>query len=207
MTEQAYIQLAVEGDLDEIVLRKVIRHSSCPFEIYVCHGKKGKGFLRKRILQYANAAEKGAKPFIVLTDLDMQECAPLLVGEWLPSDYKRLLLRVAVREVEAWLMADGDNLARFLGITRSIIPQNPEDVENPKQVLINCARRSRTRGIHDDIVPYPETTSRIGKNYNGRLIEFVEGYWSIEDARQKAPSLDRALKSIHHFYDALSKRC
>ena len=206
MTEQAYVQLAVEGSLDEIVLRKVIRHSSCPFAICACHGKKGKEFLRTRIRKYASATE-GVMPFIVLTDLDMQECAPLLVREWLPSGYRRLLLRVAVREVEAWLMADRNNLARFLGISRLVIPENPEGVEDPKQALINCARYSKTRGIRDDIVPYPETTSNIGKNYNGRLIEFVERHWSVENARQKAPSLDRALKSIRRFYDMLSKCC
>ncbi len=205
MTEQ-YVQLAVEGDLDERIMRKIIADSSCPFVVHACYGKQGKGFLRKRILQYARATEKGATPFIVLTDLDMQECAPILVSDWLPHSFKRLLLRVAVREVEAWLMADRNNLARFLRISRSVIPENPEGVENPKQALINCARCSRTRGIRDDIVPYPETTSRIGKNYNGRLIEFVENHWSVDNARRTALSLDRALNSVRRFYDEISAR-
>ena len=67
---------------------------------------------------------------------------------------------VAVREVEAWLLADRKHLAHFLHVPITQIPLAPEELENPKQTLVNLARKSRVRSIQKDMVPRPEVAAR-----------------------------------------------
>jgi hypothetical protein len=53
--------------------------------------------------------------------------------------HPNLLLRVAVREVEAWLFAHKTAFAEFLGVSRDLIPDNVEQVENPKEFVVTLA--------------------------------------------------------------------
>ncbi len=63
----------------------------------------------------------------------------------MPDPAPYMCFRVAVREVEAWLLADREQIARFLSIARSRVPQSPETLDNPKQRLVELARHSRRR--------------------------------------------------------------
>lgn len=113
MTTPIPIQLAVEDDLSEAVLRKILSTSGRPYAVGTCYLGRGFGYLRKTIHGFNNAA-KGT-PYLVLTDLDQAECPPNLIGAWLQVPiHANLVFRVAVREVEAWLLADRAGLARFL---------------------------------------------------------------------------------------------
>lgn len=93
-------------------------------------------------------------PWIVLVDLDSDhDCAPPLRAAWLPHPAPQMCFRVAVRAVEAWLMADAERLAAFIGVARRRISADPEREENPKRAMVNLARSSRasrvpeTRGL------------------------------------------------------------
>ena len=110
------IAAAVEGIVDEAVVRKLIAHAGAtPGDVY---GRQGKSFLRQRIAGYNNAAQR--MPWIVLVDLDLDnDCAPPLRDAWLPQPAPYLCFRVAVRKVEAWLLADAERLASFLRVARS----------------------------------------------------------------------------------------
>ena len=133
MTTPIPIQLAVEDDLSEAVLRKILSTSSRPYAVGTCYLGRGFGYLRKTIHGFNNAA-KGT-PFLVLTDLDQAECPPELIRTWLQAPiHSNLLFRVAVREVEAWLLADQAGLARFLGIRRALVPQSVDAIPDPRRV-------------------------------------------------------------------------
>jgi len=54
---------------------------------------------------------------------------------------------VAVREVEAWLLADGTNFSRFLRVQEGALPKDVEAIKDPKACLIGLARKSRSREI------------------------------------------------------------
>ena len=71
---------------------------------------------------------------MVLTDLDMGECAPTLLNEWLlvPTHHNPLF-RVAVREVESWVLADRDRFAKFIGIRKTLVPVNADAIDDPKR--------------------------------------------------------------------------
>jgi hypothetical protein len=193
MTEPVVVFASVEGIVDEAVVRKLIVHAGGrPGTVY---GKNGKPFLRRQIHGYNNAARR--LPWIVLVDLDRDaECAPPLCKEWVPDPSLYLCFRVAVREVEAWLMADTESLASFLGVGRSRLAADPEQIFEPKTELVNLARHSRRRDIRKDMVPRERSGRQVGPAYASRLIEFVETRWRPEVAAQAAESLRRAVDCL-----------
>lgn len=196
------VSLAVEGVLDEAVLRHLLSQSGRQFTVGACYGKRGKDYLRQNVTRFNYAAAH--KPFIILTDLDEEDCPPGLLSRWLPQGHHaNLVLRIAVREVESWLLADRDHLAEFMGIAGADIPQWPDGQHDPKALLIDLARRSRRRDIREDLVPVPGSTSKVGRNYVGRLIQFVRSAWRVDNAaRQRSASLDRAIKALQAFMPA-----
>ncbi len=168
------------------------------FEVGSCFRRRGFGYLRKKIEGFNNAA-KGT-PFLVLTDLDQSECAPILMRKWLISPKQaNLIFRVAVRAVESWLLAHRKALARFLGIPENQIPSNPDEIENPKQFLMQLAAKSRKREVREAIVPAPGSTAFIGPDYNGKLIEFVEREWQVFEAAKYYSQPGKGLCGDNHF--------
>ncbi len=192
------IHLAVEDLLSEAVLRVLLKQSGKSFEIGSCFRRRGFGYLRKKIEGFNNAA-KGT-PFLVLTDLDQSECAPILLKEWLTSPKQsNLIFRIAVRAVESWLLAHRKALAKFLGISENQISTTPDEIDNPKQFLMQLAAKSRKREVREALVPSAGSTASIGPDYNGKLIEFVERDWEVREAAKYSPSLNRAFKEITSF--------
>jgi len=193
MTEGIVISAAVEGNLDEAVVRKLITHAGAtPGDVY---GKQGKAFLRQKISAYNNASRR--MPWIVLVDLDCDaDCAPQLRNAWLSDQSPRLCFRIAVREVEAWLIADVERLSIFIGVARQSIPADPESLRDPKTTMVNLARASRRREILEDMVPREGSGRREGPAYSSRLVEFVIYQWRPDVAAIHSESLARAIRCI-----------
>jgi hypothetical protein len=193
MTELVVVSAAVEGIVDEAVVRKlIVQTGGRPGTVY---GKNGKPYLRRQIEGYNNAAKR--LPWLVLVDLDRDaECAPPLCEQWLPDPALYLCFRVAVREVEAWLMADGESLSSFLSVARSRIAAEPEQLFDPKTEMVNLARHSRRRQIREDMVPRERSGRQVGPAYASRLMEYVETGWRPEVAAQRAESLRRAIDCL-----------
>jgi hypothetical protein len=181
--------IAVEGPLDEYVLRRVTAYLGV--RVLDCYGKRGKESIKKNLNGYNNAARNNK--WLVLVDLNnTAECAPALADEWLPSP-NFMLFNVAVREIEAWLLADPRNFSEFLQVPLQRIPTHPESVENPKEFIVSLARRSRSKIIKADLVPGKGSTARVGPSYNECLKAFVHYNWDINAAASNAPSLDRLI--------------
>lgn len=191
MMSQILINLAVEDELSEAVLRRILVHTDRPFYVCTCYRKGGYDYLKRSISGFNKAAR--FIPYLVLTDLDQAQCPPVLIREWLNHPkHPNLLFRVAVREVEAWLLADGPGVARFLGIAPSLAPHSVETLPDPKQALINLARKSRRKALREAIVPPPDSTRKQGPDYNGALLPFVH-QWNIAEAIRNSPSLRRTV--------------
>ncbi len=187
------VNIAVEGDLDEALLKKVL--NSIGIEVVPVYGKRGKSNLRENAPRYNLAAQHGR--WIVLVDLNNEaECPPPLINSWLPTRNQNLQLRVAVRTIEAWLLAERDEIARFLAVSKQRIPLYPENEDKPKRILINIARHSRSKAIRTDIVPKDGSTAIQGPGYTTCLIEFAIKYWNPERAASNASSLKRSIKSL-----------
>ena len=188
-----FIDVAVEGETDEAIARRLIGHAGG--RIGKVRGGKGKAYLRRRIAAYNSAARYS--PWFVLVDLDSDaDCAAALRSAWLSSLAARLCFRIAVREVEAWLMADAESLARYLNVPRARVPRDPEGREDPKGDMVGLARRSRRRELREDMTPGADSRGREGPAYAGRLVEYAETAWRPEVAAQHSDSLRRAIACL-----------
>jgi hypothetical protein len=192
------VDLAVEDELSEFVVLRLLEVTNRSYHVGTTYRRGGFGYLRRTINGW-NAAAKG-KPFIVLTDLDNAPCPPDLIAEWLTSQPSpNLIFRVAVREVEAWLLADANNLAGFLRIPAMYVPQNPDHVADPKAALIELARQSRLKYIRDSLLPRQGSTAKQGPGYNECLGAFVRENWDPKAASSQSLSLARALRHFEKF--------
>ncbi len=189
----AVIHTAVEGPTDEAVAVRLIRHvGAVAGDVY---GKQGKPHLRAKVSGYNRAARHA--PWLVLVDLDRDaDCAPALRAAWLLEPAPLLCFRIAVRAIEAWLLADADGIAQFIAITRSKVPENPEALPDPKSALVGLARQSRRRDIRVDMTPREGSGLAVGPAYTSRLIEFVSQHWRPAEAAKRADSLARAIRCL-----------
>ena len=64
---------------------------------------------------------------------------------------------------------------------------------DPKQKLVNIARKSRSKSIRDALVPEQNSTAQVGKLYSFEIKRFVRDFWSINTARVNSKSLDKCL--------------
>lgn len=188
------ISAAVEGIVDEAVARRLILFAGAI--LGPVYGRQGKQFLQHRISGYNAAAMRA--PWIVLVDLNGNDaCAPALSAAWLERPASvYLCFRVAVRAVEAWLLADGERIADFLRVRIANIPVNPEDLANPKETMVALARASRRMDIRRDMVPRDGSGRPVGPAYSSRLIEFASKSWRPEIATKRAASLARAVDCL-----------
>lgn len=202
MNGSLIIPAAVEGIVDEAVAKKlIIEAGGTPGAVY---GKTGKPSLLRKIQAFNNAARRW--PWLVLVDLDHDaDCAPPFCAQWVPLYAPFLCFRVAVREVEAWLLADAESLAGFLGVRPGMIPADPERLDDPKRAMVNLARRSRRRAIKEDMVPREGSSRSVGPAYASRLIEFVQTSWRPDEAGKQAASLRRAMDNLQRIIADLQR--
>lgn len=189
MTE---LYLATEDPLSEAVADRLVLESGPGLQVAVRMGRQGNGYLRKKLPELIRLAQK--IPVFLLTDLDRCECPIALINSWdnrgnLPA---MMLFRVAVRETEAWILADGVGLSEFSGIPQSKIPSSPETLDDPKRELINLISRYGKKSIKQKILPAEGAMAKVSSSYNSTLSAFVKETWDPARAATRADSLARA---------------
>jgi hypothetical protein len=193
MTKVVTISAAVEGTVDEAVARRLILFAGgCLGPVHV---KQGKQSLQQRVGGYNDAAKYA--PWMVLVDLDNDHvCAAQLRAAWLAQQAPCLCFRIAVRAVEAWLLADFEAIATFLRVARGKIPREPEILDNPKATIVALAQGSRRPEVREDMVPRNGSGRSVGPAYSSRLIEFASLSWRPAAAAARAESLRRAIDCL-----------
>lgn len=183
----------------------MFEQSSRTFAVGNCLGHEGSGYLKKNMRKF-NKAARGI-PFFVLTDLDQTDCPPKLINRWLTvPKHDNLIFRIAVREIESWLLAHREAFASFLGIQKSQIPLSPDDLEDPKSFLLKLTKKSKKQSLKKAIVPAIGSTAKIGPDYNGVLISFVHNFWQVKEASKNSSSLNRAFSAIKAFRPVWTKK-
>jgi hypothetical protein len=192
------ITAAVEGLVDEALLRRLCTAGGAT--VAQVYGRYGKSYILKRLSGYNYSAR--FRHWVVLLDLDDDaQCAPDAVLRWLPEPARLMRLRVAVKEAEAWLLADAERMSRFLGLPLGEMPTSPEDLEAPKRFVVELARRSRRRAIREDMVPLLGSGQAVGPAYTSRMIEFirdVDSGWRPSVAAEHCSSLRKCIAAISH---------
>ena len=193
MTQRSII-LAVEDVLGEAVSVRIL--ASLGIAVTQRLGLKGKSYLQRKA-QSLNQTARGFAVFM-LTDQDSPNpCPPQLIRSWIKGPrHPHFFLRIAVMEVEAWVMADREGMAGFLSIPPSRIPLDTDALTHPKEFLVSLARSSNKARLRADLVPKPGATSKVGPGYNARLGEFVRLHWNVERASQASNSLKRTLARL-----------
>ena len=193
------ITLASEDDLSESSAKRLIGQYAPQAEIILSMVLEGIKNV-KALIRDLNQIALYQNPVLVLADLDNPQRCP---GDLVRHMTERLRVapdlhvRLAVPEIESWLLADRAGIAQWLGIAENTAPRNPEDLTDPKRTLVQLAGRSRNRGLREAMAPRRVLgTHRTGPNYNQAVGEFVSRLWNPEVARLNAPSLDRAITRI-----------
>lgn len=192
ITNSIRVGLATEDELSEAIgkclISKIIGISSENIDPY---RDSGSGYLSSKMDTWCQMANR--KIMVVLTDLDNGLCANALRQKWLNKrkEPPNLLLRVAVREIESWVIADHEALKAWFEIKSHVDPE-PDKLPNPKQYLLKLAKDKAPKAIREDLVQIREKTQlRQGIGYNAKLTEWVRTKWSPERAASRSPSLSR----------------
>jgi hypothetical protein len=188
------VSIAVEGPTDAVVARRLLDEVGLEIgTVFGDHG--GKSVVDTRLGRWNEAARRS--PWFVLRDLDQDaDCAPELVARLLPAAAPGMCFRIAVREVDAWLLGDRRMAARWLGVAEALLPSLPEAEPDPKQVLINLARRSRRADVRRDLVPRPGSSASVGRGYLAQVVHFVQSSWRPQVAAEHCPSLRGCLAAL-----------
>lgn len=187
--------LATEDELSEAVGLRLFSELPVPIPEPNLFRRNGFGYLKARISTWRSLARH--QVVVVITDLDRKSCPPALLEDWLGqvSLPENMLLRVAVREVESWLLADHQGLQELLG-RRGKFPRDPDLLPDPKQYLLAVAKRSDKKDIRRDLVREDGAAACQGLGYNSRLSSWVGAGWSPERAASRSPSLQRARQRL-----------
>lgn len=214
------VAIAVEDDLSESILRRLIQHRrrdltvgvryplrplpggrNNPGNVAEIRGLSGFGQIKVSLPAFNNAAATG-RPYIVLTDLDIHvRCPGQLLAAWLPrvTPSPNLIFRVAVKEVEAWLLADRVNLAEHLHVNLHKMPIRVERLKDPKVKIVKLVQYSSSDEIQQDMLPENGSTAEVGRCFERVLLNFVRQHWDIDQAASNSRSLTRAIAAIDRF--------
>jgi hypothetical protein len=134
----------------------------------------------------------------VARDLDQDApCAAELITTLLPRPAPYMRFRIAVRCIEVWLMSDRERFSTEFAVAQSSIPKIPEQLDDPKSIVLDLLSNSRSREIRTAMVrTRPLHPRRMGPEYNVRLGNFAETAWRPDVAAVTAASLARALTRL-----------
>lgn len=191
-----YVSYAVEGPTDQPVAEKLLQASGLyPAQQLIVGGKEN---LDKKLPGINRSAAHWA--WLVIRDLDKDDrnrCVPdLLVNLLGGRANDGMCFRLAVRSIEAWLMADSEAFADFFAVHRRL-PDRVDELDDPKISLINLCRKSGRREIREGLPPRQGSGRRVGPEYAAIVQRFVRRLWSPDRARRRSPSLERALGSLN----------
>lgn len=183
------IALATEDVLSEAIGLRLIA------EIPIAHSppmrlrRGGSGYLRSKMDSWRQMAQH--QLMVVLTDLDRANCLIEFRNQWLGPRLvpENLLFRIAVREVEAWILADHVAMRALVG-TKGVLPTEPDLILDPKQHLLQLAKRA-PRDVRDDLIRAEGANVIQGLGYNSRLAAWIDTRWNPERASRLSPSLRR----------------
>lgn len=186
-----HVALATEDALSEAIGQRLVKDSAGQLSVALLLRRDGFGYLKSKIRNFCELARR--MPVLLITDLDNEQCPMTLIGTWSRHDVvpDQLMFRVAVRQIESWLLADREGLASFLTVSVQRLPGNPDDLTDAKRFLLQLASRA-PRQIRDELVADPDATAAQGLGYNALLSSFVRSRWNPSRAARRSDSLARA---------------
>ena len=188
--------VVTEGQLEIPVVQKVFDDLGIEHEETRFVPKGGGNAFWRDAVKY-NKAARHAGPVLGIADLEQSPCPGGLIVQYLPHGrHASFVLRIAVRMLEAWLLADRQAISSFLRVPVAHVPKDPDNLPHAKQCLVNLARQSRKRQIVEDIVPPQGSEGVVGRGYAPQMTNFIQIAWRPNIASTNSNSLRRALAAI-----------
>jgi len=190
------IHLLAEGHLEVPVASKLL--AFCDHLMGNVYGRKGCDYIRNKAAAFYHYATD-TQGVLVLTDFrdTRKVCVVDALKEYfldkVPNPPKSFLCRFAKNELESWLLADREGMAKFLGVALSKMPRLPEEEPFPKKTLVTLASGSKKREIREGIAPPPSHNAAVAPGYLRLMHKFIAKHWDIENSMNHAPSLERCL--------------
>jgi hypothetical protein len=198
------LMIVMEGETDRPVVTKLAEDAG--FQVARVMNMRGKSQLDAHLQRYNEAAR--VQPWFILRDLDNDAgCAPDLRRTLCSQESSLLVLRIAVREVESWLLADTQAMAELLKVPEAWLPADPDAEPDPTSTLVNLARRSKRADVRERLVPRQGASAQVGPLFEASIVAFGMNHWSPERASRKSDSLRRAraaLKALNRKWRAFT---
>lgn len=198
------IALATEDVLSEAIGLRLIAEIEIPHSAPMKLRRGGSGYLRSKMDSWRQMAQH--QMMVVLTDLDRANCLLEFRNQWLGPRLvpENLLFRIAVREVEAWILADHVAMRTLIG-AKGVLPEEPDLILDPKQHLLELAKRA-PREVRNDLIRAEGANAIQGLGYNSRLVSWVRTRWNPERASKLSPSLRRTRIRLREAAEALNAK-
>lgn len=194
---QIPINLVFEDNLQEAVMLRLLGRLKEKYSIGELLNSRGFGKIKKNINKYNKASHH--MPYFILTDLDRKSCPLKLIKDWFDGDPNpNLIFRIAIPEVESWLIADIEGFQKFTH-SQYTLPKHADNIEDGKDFIFKIIRKSTNKKLKKEIIPQIGSDAKIGIGYNSSLCEFVSSSWNPDQARFNSPSLNRAMLSLENF--------
>ena len=185
-----------EDELCCSIAEILLEHSGVATMVHQRLNTKGADPFKKKIAAMNNVATN-VMPVLMIADADQAACVVAQRNAWVPryiSD--RLCMRLAVKEAEAWALADHVGFAKFAELSADLLPARPETEDDPKRSLLALIQKSRRRVLRDEMLPEKGASSPVGLGYNIHMTDFIKNYWDVDRAAERAPSLARAIPRV-----------
>lgn len=205
MSPSIEVDYSGEGRVDAVVARRLIRAAGhVPGRDFVSNRPhKGKDALDLS-LRGLNAGVRYGNPILALRDLDSDApCGGALLQELCRTRlaatlHPALVLRVAVRAVEAWLLADAAGFSAASGVPRAKVPTHPEELTRPKDEMRDLLCRYGNRDTLAALQMRRRDERPTDQVLAGWTVGFVDEGWDVEAAERSArvPSLSRCLARL-----------
>lgn len=195
------IAIATEDQLSEAIALRLISEIQTPHFIQHKLGRTGNGYLRSKMENWYRMAQH--QVMLVVTDLDRANCLVEFRDQWLATEPPaNLVFRVAVREMESWVLADHIAMRELIG-TKGVLPVAPDELADPKRALLGLAKGAPKR-VRDDLLKVTNGNVTQGLGYNARLTAWVYSEWSPQRAAERSPSLAKARLRLNEVVDAFA---
>ena len=198
LNSPVYINIAFEDVLCEAVINRLLSQVWPEAIIYKKFHGRGSGYLKTHLQAFIHSSR--STPFFVLLDSDNEGCAKKMLDSLsLKAPPYNFILRIAVHEVESWILADYDNFLKVINVKSGHCPVNTDTIKQPKEYILNLARKSASSMIKKSLLPTKDGGALQGPGYNSVMVRFALEKWDIFNASLRSESLKRAVLHLKSF--------
>ena len=197
-----------EDEVTRNIIQRLVYYCSENYNILTSFPARG-GRIKSLVQNYNTLSAEN--PVVLLTDIDTYDCAPSLINQWFSTVPKNdnFLVRVAIDEAEAWLMADREGFADYFKVPIDKIPTSKvlsrfrpsvKEMDFPYKSSLFMMRQIIPFTSKNDfkISLIPEDGISKGPLYNSSIVPFI-GRWDIENAILNSTSLERTVNRLRTF--------